>query len=219
MAMLGACCFVPMLVFGPPAYPVRWGNAAIVFAVGCAVMSSLRALTRESQALTERLSQEAMVDDLTGVLNRRGWRQLAPRELTRAARAGTPTALLSLDLDDLKYLNDTLGHGEGDRVLHDAAAGMRATFRAGDVIARLGGDEFVALLTDSTLAGTVAAIERLRAATPAGAAFSAGVAIWDGVESLEDLIIRSDQALYAAKAAGGNRTEVADSLGTTVTES
>jgi diguanylate cyclase (GGDEF)-like protein len=127
--------------------------------------------------------------------------------------------LLSLDLDGLKHINDHLGHREGDRVLRGTAERMRATLRAGDVVARLGGDEFVALLTDSTLHGTLAALERLRDVTPERASFSAGVAIWSEVESLQDLIIRSDQALYAAKAAGGNRTEVADSLGTTVTES
>jgi diguanylate cyclase (GGDEF)-like protein len=134
---------------------------------------------------------------------------MGPRELARSSRAGTPTALLALDLDDLKHINDRRGHREGDRVLHDTAARMRATLRAGDVVARLGGDEFVALLTDSTLDGTLAAIDRLRAATPPDASFSAGVAIWDRAEALQDLLNRSDQALYAAKAAGGGRTEVA----------
>jgi diguanylate cyclase (GGDEF)-like protein len=211
--ILGLCCFGPMLVIGSPAYPVRWGNAALLFTVGAATLATLRAIAREAQVLTRRLTQEAMLDDLTGLFNRRGWRQMGPRELARSSRAGTPTALLALDLDDLKHINDRRGHREGDRVLHETAARMRATLRAGDVIARLGGDEFVALLTDSTLDGTLTAIERLRAATPPDAAFSAGVAIWDRAEALQDLLNRSDQALYAAKAAGGGRTEVAPVAG------
>jgi len=210
-AVLAACCFGPMLAIGAPAYPVRWDDAALVFAVGTAVLATLRSVTRETQTLAHRLSHEAVIDDLTGLLNRRGWRQTAPRELARAARTGSPTVLLTLDLDDLKHVNDRRGHREGDRVLHETAARMRATLRAGDVIARLGGDEFAALLTDSTLTGTLTAVERLRVGTPPEGSFSAGVAIWDCVEELQELVNRSDDALYAAKAAGGSRTEVAQS--------
>jgi diguanylate cyclase (GGDEF)-like protein len=209
LVVLAGCCVLPMLLAGPPAYPVHWGNAALVLAIGATVLATLRSLTRESQALTRRLAQEAVIDDLTGLLNRRGWRQLAPIALARSARTGTTAALLTLDLDGLKYVNDHRGHREGDRILHETAARIRATLRAGDVIARVGGDEFVALLTDSTLTGTLTALERLRAVTPADASFSAGVAIWDRDEALQELVNRSDRALYAAKAAGGGRTEVA----------
>jgi diguanylate cyclase (GGDEF)-like protein len=198
-----------MLAVGAPAYPVRWGNAALLLVLGGTMLAALRAVTHEAQALTHRLTQEAVIDDLTSLFNRRGWRQVAPRELSRSARTGTPTALLALDLDDLKHVNDHRGHREGDRVLRETAVRMRATLRAGDVIARLGGDEFVALLTDSTLHGTLTAIERLREATPPDASFSAGVAVWDRTEALEDLLNRADDVLYAAKAAGGGRTEVA----------
>jgi diguanylate cyclase (GGDEF)-like protein len=211
IALLVACCLLPMLVFGAPAYPVSWGSASLLVVIGTTVTVALGALSRESQTLTRRLREEAVIDDLTGLLNRRGWRYAAPRELARASREGDPIALLSLDLDDLKRLNDGLGHLEGDRALHETAARIRATLRAADVVARIGGDEFVALLTDATLAGTLSAIERLRAITPAKGSFSAGVAIWDRAEDLEDLVRRSDHALYAAKAAGGQCTEVAAS--------
>ena len=208
-AILAGCCFVPMLALGAPAYPVRWGDAGMLFAIAIAVLATLRSVTRDSEALTRRLSQEAVVDDLTGLYNRRGWRQTAPGELARSARTGSPVALLTLDLDDLKHVNDHRGHREGDRVLRETASRMRATLRSGDILARLGGDEFVALLTDSTLTGTLTAVERLRATTPSEAGFSVGVAIWDRTEDLYELINRSDQALYAAKAAGGGHTEVA----------
>ncbi|MGH2882548.1 MAG: diguanylate cyclase domain-containing protein, partial [Solirubrobacteraceae bacterium] len=75
-----------------------------------------------------------------------------------------------------------------------------------------GGDEFVALLTNSTLTGSVAAIDRLRESTPTEEGFSSGIAVWDRKEDLPELLRRSDLALYAAKAAGGGRTEVAPPL-------
>jgi diguanylate cyclase (GGDEF)-like protein len=209
IAVLAACCYLPMLVIGPPAYPVSWGHATLLLLIGSTVAVSLRTLSREMQKLTLRLRHEAVVDDLTGLLNRRGWRYTAPRELVRAARSGTPTALVMLDLDNFKELNDRRGHEEGDRVLRDTAERLRATLRAGDVVARLGGDEFVALLTNSSPEGALAAIERLRQATPEQEAVSAGVALWDRAEGLDELLRRADLALYASKARGGGLTEVA----------
>jgi diguanylate cyclase (GGDEF)-like protein len=212
MLVLAACCVLPMVVIGPPAYPVSWGHATLLTLVGITVAGSLRAVTRELGRLAQRFAQEAVVDDLTGLLNRRGWRYTAPRELVRAARSGNPITLVTLDLDNFKELNDELGHEEGDRALRDTAERIRATLRAGDVVARLGGDEFVALLTNSTLTGSLTAIERLRESTPAQEAFSAGIAVWDRKEDLAELLRRSDLALYAAKDAGGGRTEVAPPL-------
>lgn len=209
MLVLAACCALPMLVVGAPAYPVSWGHAVLLTLVGVTVAGSLRAVVRELATLAQRFAQEAVVDDLTGLLNRRGWRYTAPRELARAARSGNPITLVTLDLDNFKELNDELGHDQGDRALRDTAERIRATLRAGDVVARLGGDEFVALLTNSTLTGSLAAIDRLRAATPGREAFSSGIAVWDRKEDLSEVLRRSDLALYAAKAAGGSRTEVA----------
>lgn len=209
MLVFAACCVLPMVLIGPPAYPVTWGHAALLILVGVTVAGALRAVTRELGTLAQRFAQEAVVDDLTGLLNRRGWRYTAPRELTRAARSGNPITLVTLDLDNFKELNDELGHEQGDRALRDTAERIRANLRAGDVVARLGGDEFVALLTNSTLTGSVAAIDRLRESTPAQEAFSSGIAVWDRKEDLAELLRRSDLALYAAKDAGGGRTEVA----------
>jgi diguanylate cyclase (GGDEF)-like protein len=209
MVVLAACCMLPMVLIGAPAFPVTWGHAALVTLVGVTVAGSLRAVTRELGTLAQRFAQEAVVDDLTGLLNRRGWRYTAPRELARAARSGNPITLVTLDLDNFKELNDELGHEQGDRALRDLAERIRATLRAGDVVARLGGDEFVALLTNSTLTGSLTAIDRLREATPPEEGFSSGIAVWDRKEDLAELLRRSDLALYAAKDAGGGRTEVA----------
>ena len=209
MGVLAACSYLPMLIVGPPAYPVSWGHATLLMMIGGAVAGSLRILARETQLLARRLHEEAVVDELTGLLNRRGWRNAAPRELNRSARTGSPIALVMLDLDNFKQLNDQLGHEAGDRLLRVAGARVRATLRAGDVVARYGGDELVALLTDTTLAGALGAIARLREAMPPQAAFSAGVALWDHREDLRELLRRADLALYAAKARGGGETEVA----------
>ena len=212
IAVLAACCYLPMLVFGSPAYPVSWGHATLLLLIGCTVAGSLRSLTREMQALTRRLRQEAVVDDLTGLLNRRGWRYTAPREMARASRSASPTALVMFDLDNFKEFNDRRGHEEGDRVLRDTAERMRATLRAGDVVARLGGDEFVALLTNSSLEGALAVIDRLREVTPPQEQISAGIALWDRTEGLDELLRRADGALYAGKARGGGLTEIAPSI-------
>jgi diguanylate cyclase (GGDEF)-like protein len=211
MLLLAACCYVPMLVIGAPAYPVSWGHATLLLLVGCTVAGSLRTLARETQSLTRRLREEAVIDDLTGLLNRRGWRQAAPRELARSRRHGLPLALVMLDLDNFKQLNDQQGHDRGDRALQEMAEGLRVTLRAGDIVARLGGDEFVALLSNTTLDGVSSAIERLRAALPGRVAFSAGIAGWDRHQDLPELLRSADLALYTAKAGGGDRTEVAPS--------
>jgi diguanylate cyclase (GGDEF)-like protein len=209
MIVLAACSTLPMVLIGAPAYPRSWGHAALLTLVGIAVAGSLRAVTRELGSLAQRFAQEAVVDDLTGLLNRRGWRYTAPLELARAARSGNPIAVVTLDLDNFKKLNDERGHEQGDRALRDTAERIRATLRAGDVLARLGGDEFVALLTNATLTGSLSAVARLRESTPDVEGFPAGVAAWDRREDIAELVRRSDLALYAAKGNGGGCTAVA----------
>jgi diguanylate cyclase (GGDEF)-like protein len=209
IGVLAVCSYLPMLIFGPPAYPVEWGHATLLVLIGFSVAFSLRAVTRETQKLNARLVKDATVDDLTGLLNRRGWRMAADRELSRAAREDTFVGLLLLDLDSLKEINDTRGHDEGDRVLIETADRMRSALRAGDVLARLGGDEFGALLMDTSDGQAMAAVDRLREITPELGCFSAGVAAWDGKEPLDELLRRADVALYTAKTDGGSRVEIA----------
>jgi diguanylate cyclase (GGDEF)-like protein len=209
MALLAACAYLPMLIFGPPAYPVEWGNATLLVLVGGMVMMSLRLVARETTRLTDRLREQARVDELTGLLNRRGWLEAAGRELAQASREGFPVEMVLLDLDDLKQLNDSMGHDEGDRVLRETADRLRGALRAGDVVARVGGDEFVALMPQATLDDALGAIQRLQEVTPSIGSFSAGIASWNAKEDLDGLIRRSDIALYAAKADGGSKVEVA----------
>jgi diguanylate cyclase (GGDEF)-like protein len=209
MGVLAACSYGPMLIFGPPAYPVSWGHATLLVLVGLSVAYSLRALTRETQKLNARLLKEATIDDLTGLLNRRGWRAAAEQELARAVRDGRQVGLLILDLDSLKEINDTRGHDEGDRVLMETADRMRTALRAADVLVRLGGDEFGALLMDTSDGQAIAAVDRLKQITPELGSFSAGFAAWEGSQSLDELLRRADVALYSAKTGGGSRVEIA----------
>jgi diguanylate cyclase (GGDEF)-like protein len=110
-------------------------------------------------------------------------------------------------------VNDELGHGAGDRFLKRAAYAWRSALRLSDILARWGGEEFVACFPDCELDAAVAVVERIRAATPDGRTCSAGVARWDGSESVESLIGRADRAMYAAKDGGRDRTESARHIG------
>lgn len=209
IAVLAGCAYLPMLVVGAPAYPVRWGNATVLVLIGATVAGSLRMATRETIRLTDRLRREAVVDPLTGLLNRRGWVPAAEHALEQARRIGSMVAIVTFDLDEFKQLNDSLGHDEGDRVLRETADRIRATMRGSDVVARLGGDEFAALLIHSTPEGAMGAAKRLREIAPPPVTFSAGIATWHEGEDLADLLRRADLALYAAKAGGGDRAEMA----------
>lgn len=99
--------------------------------------------------LEERLHNLAITDDLTGLYNRRGFRLLAEQELRHAQRINAETILLSIDVDDFKSINDTLGHDEGDKVLKLVASTLNESFRKTDIISRWGGDEFIVLALDA----------------------------------------------------------------------
>jgi diguanylate cyclase (GGDEF)-like protein len=164
----------------------------------------------------------ALVDPLTGVLNRRGFEAEAGRMLSRAARDGSSTALLALDLDHFKSVNDTWGHPVGDLVLRAVAKTIAAELRGGDVVGRLGGEEFVIALAGSRTEYAALLAERVRRAVAAlpirgGATsidltVSIGVAAHRGATSFEKLMMHADAALYRAKAAGRNRVELAPTL-------
>ena len=130
---------------------------------------------------------------------------------SRWRRHGTPLALVSLDLDGLKRVNDSAGHEAGDEVLTSFAALLAALCRAEDLPARLGGDEFCVLLPGTELAGAQGLAERVLAAVRScgalaqrGVTVSAGVAQWSSKELPDDFLRRADKALYAAKRAGGD---------------
>ena len=169
----------------------------------------------ERQALEDQLRHQAFHDSLTGLANRALFANRVEHALIRSARRGAPLAVLYLDLDDFKTINDTIGHADGDDLLVTVADRLRASLRMGDTAARLGGDEFAVLLdelTDDTEALVVA--ERILAAlqppfvlqgreVTTGA--SIGIAISDLGGSADDLLRNADVAMYMAKSQGKNR--------------
>ena len=166
--------------------------------------------------LRDELAALARTDPLTGLLNRRGLNEALDRETARARRTGATVALVLLDLDRFKVLNDTLGHQAGDAALVSVAELLRRGLRAGDVAGRWGGDEFVIVFVDLPAEVAYDVVDRLRAhlTHPSHArrsyrvSFSAGVAALTGEAATVDALMhQADQALYAAKAAGGNKAK------------
>jgi diguanylate cyclase (GGDEF)-like protein len=183
--------------------------------------------------LTEirQLRVDVRTDPKTGLLNMRGWREAAAKELARADRAGAVVGLLMVDLDHFKQINDTWGHPAGDDVLQAVADVLRSETRPADVVGRFGGEEFVILLPDTDGPAAGAAAERIRTrvaelsvistdkrgdpAVISGRTTSVGLAVRpDHASTLSDLLQAADAAVYAAKEAGRNQVRAALSADT-----
>jgi diguanylate cyclase (GGDEF)-like protein len=162
----------------------------------------------ERERLLARVEQLASTDPLTSLPNRRAWQAHLVHELRNAAVSGSPLAVVILDLDGLKEINDVGGHPAGDRVILRATAGWQSALRDTDFIARLGGDEFGVLLPNCPEDVALAVLKRMREATPS-IAWSAGIAVWDGEERARVLLRRADAYLYEAKRGGRNRAATA----------
>ncbi len=158
----------------------------------------------ERQRMLKNAAAIALTDPLTGLANRRAWEEELRREVARAKRTSNRLALVMLDLDHFKELNDSQGHQAGDTVLAEAAASWRNAVRTTDFLARYGGDEFAMLLPDCPSEYGETVLERIRTAIPTGCSASAGIAYWDGKETAEALLSLADAALYEAKRAGRN---------------
>ncbi len=181
------------------------------------VLGALIAIAHQRR-LTRRIARMAETDALTGMLNRRHILEMGHRMMQRCRRDGRPCAMLMLDVDRFKEINDRFGHLAGDKALRAVARALGSCLRPGDQIGRYGGEEFAMILpgADAREAGIVA--ERLRAAvaqlTPDWAAgaepltVSGGIAIFSGEpQEFDELILRADRALYRAKDGGRNRME------------
>ncbi len=160
--------------------------------------------------LLRELEATARTDELTALPNRRAWQEQLPRELRRSTRREEPLSVAMLDLDHFKRYNDTRGHQTGDELLMQVAARWSLELRPTDILARYGGEEFALALPACPLDEALEVVERLRAAMPDGQSCSAGVACWDGSETVTALLDRADRALYRAKGTGRNRSAVAD---------
>jgi len=172
-----------------------------------------RALQRREQALHE----QAITDPLTGLYNRRYFAEHLPRELLRATRGATAVAVILLDVDYFKRVNDTLGHEAGDMVLTEIGSLLRRGVRGSDIACRYGGEEFALVLPQTGLDAALRRAEAIRSAVrdldlqysgrPVGRiTVSLGVALFpDDADDTDSLIRAADEALYHAKAAGRDR--------------
>ena len=176
-----------------------------------AYLASLRDIT-ELVNLRERLRSLSLVDELTLLYNRRGFSTLATQQIKTANRMRRLLLLFFIDLDDLKLINDRLGHTVGDQALKDAALILRQTFRESDILCRLGGDEFLALAMETEAEGAEAIIQRLQHnlehwnqedKRPYQLSLSVGVSFYNPERpcSLEELIDRADAEMYRRKRA------------------
>jgi diguanylate cyclase (GGDEF)-like protein len=198
----------------------RWIDVMSAVSVVGAVVELLSARNRR---LLEHISAEARVDELTQLLNRRGFDEGAARELAAAARDHGSIGVALFDLDHFKRVNDEFGHEAGDRVLQRFAECLRVNLRATDIAARLGGEEFVALLPGADLEQTREYTERVRETLglPAGdpplptVTVSAGASAATAPETIDFVLKRADMALYAAKSRGRDRTVLDDRHGDT----
>lgn len=179
-------------------------------------ITDISPLDAERQALRH----QAQHDALTELPNRSLFNAEFDRCIARARRHAQRLAVLFIDLDRFKWINDTLGHGAGDMVLRAVARRLRTTVRAEDMVARWGGDEFVVVLDDPVDAAAVAGAARLlQSAIARGIdamghrlhiAASVGVAVFpDHAQSAAELLRASDAAMYLAKQRGGGRVELA----------
>lgn len=184
------------------------------------VQLKLKTLQDELRAMGDRFREMSITDYLTGLFNRRHFMETALNELRRSQRYKHSMALMMIDLDHFKKINDTHGHQVGDQVLCEFAKVLRATFRTTDVLARYGGEEFIAVFPQATAEEARMAGEKLRArvketsvaSIPAGEwSCSIGIAAFpkQEVDSVEALIALADQALYEAKKNGRDRIELA----------
>jgi diguanylate cyclase (GGDEF)-like protein len=205
-------CFVAVLVVS-----FEQAHRTILEAVGARVVEE--GLSEQLYEANARLVHRATHDDLTGLANRALFRDVLERRIQAVHAGSRELALLYLDLDRFKVINDSLGHAEGDALLQAAAERLRACIRGDDLLARLGGDEFTLVAPDLDVHGALALAERVRAAFDpeflvAGlrttVTVSVGVAMSvPGVTAL-DLMRYADAALYDAKAAGRNTVVLFD---------
>jgi diguanylate cyclase (GGDEF)-like protein/PAS domain S-box-containing protein len=202
----------------------RWAEVSITNLLGDPAVSGIVAnfhdITERKQ-FEEKLAFDAYHDHLTGLSNRTAFHEALTRALARARRHGRLNAVLFLDLDRFKLINDSLGHEVGDHLLIEVAARLRTCLRPEDVVSRFGGDEFAVLLED--VAGNDDAIQvadriidLLRQPLPVASreiflTTSIGIAVvGDAVSEPGEVMREADQAMYRAKGAGGCRWELFD---------
>ena len=180
---------------------------------------SLQSRMREIEALQSELREQAIRDPLTGLYNRRYWKEIIDHEFKRAVRSHSPIGIMMLDIDHFKKVNDTYGHPMGDRVLVSLGKLLNNNIRGEDIACRFGGEEFIVLLPGATHEITFNKAESLRLKFQSlvvqnethqiKSTISIGVAVFpDHGNNSQDLLSKVDHALYIAKNQGRNRVVV-----------
>lgn len=182
-----------------------------------AILIALNDISQRKEMEAE-LFRQASTDALTGIINRRYFQNQAEQELRRARRFSRDMAVMMIDIDYFKKINDTRGHAVGDTILQGVVRRSVESLRQSDTMGRIGGEEFAVLLPETTLEAAYDVAERLRVhieerpfiveATPIACTVSIGVAHLEANDlGVEGLLHRADQALYRAKGTGRNRVE------------
>lgn len=200
-------------------HPVNFAFAIVANAT--TVLSMVAILLAHRDEAARELERLATLDDLTGVFNRRAWLLRAHTAMAMSVRHDHPMAVLMMDLDHFKQVNDTLGHEAGDRALKFVAKALQAAVRNGDVVGRYGGEEFCVLMNHADHAGAIALETRMRQHLCEASrrelgfelSYSAGIAMRASQDdTLEAMLSRADSTLYRAKAQGRARTLDAQGL-------
>ncbi|WP_298456064.1 GGDEF domain-containing protein [uncultured Cellulomonas sp.] len=200
---------VTLLVDGVGDGLVAWAPIGVgVIALSGLVLARMAILVRQVEVQATQLAAVARVDALTGAPNRRTWDHELDRACEASQRTGTPLSVAILDLDHFKRFNDEHGHPAGDQVLRDCVEEWSAALAPGQLLARYGGEEFTMLLPGLRPPQARDVVDRLRARTPRGQTFSAGVAEHRPGDPSQQVVAAADAALYRAKTAGRDRVEV-----------
>ena len=183
--------------------------------VFCVLLFSIGTILLASERLHAELEHLATHDSLTDTLTRRSMNEVCEKELARCRRYGRGMALLILDLDHFKQINDNYGHMAGDRVLVNFVTRVKALLRLPDQLGRFGGEEFMLMLPDTSLEDAVLVAERIREVCAQSeqqptCTVSIGVTTYRHEnDTVDALLLRADAAMYQAKTNGRNRTETA----------
>jgi diguanylate cyclase (GGDEF)-like protein len=217
MAWRGLAC-----MFFPEAFPasafVATPLQVAAYAAGglLPVVSTVGFLLMCTEFNQQELARAANLDYLTGICNRRAIEDLATRSIAASRRHGIPMAIMIVDVDHFKRINDEFGHQAGDVALVETVKRIRDSLRSEDLVGRLGGEEFVAVMPSTDAASALAAAERMRGAFMQSPmrigerdlliTVSVGVAVLDAQDQVySHLLRRADRAMYAAKTAGRNK--------------
>lgn len=148
----------------------------------------------------ERFKEEALSDSLTGLFNRRAWDNLISLEEERCKRYGHPTAILMIDLNNLKTVNDSLGHNAGDELIQKAATTLKGCVRINDIVARLGGDEFAVLSIENNQVNAKNLVDRvIQAFADANISAAIGLAMRNPLDGLLKTLQEADEKMYEHK--------------------